>query len=187
MKMKKGLVVVIAVVAALALMGISTYNGLVTKKENVDAKISEIDVQLKRRSDLIPNLVNTVKGYMKHEQSIIDSVTEARSAMVNATNTKDKLEANSKLSDAINNLYVVVENYPDLKANTNFINLQDEIAGTENRIAYARSEYNKAAKDYNTTIKRFPTNVLAGMFNFDKVEYFEATDAEKENVNVNFD
>lgn len=185
--MKKGLVIGIAVIAVLALLGISSYNGLVSKRENVDSKLSEIDVQLKRRSDLIPNLVNTVKGIMKHEQKVVDSVTEARAALVNAGTTAEKLEANSKLTEAINNLYVVVENYPDLKANTNFIALQDEIAGTENRIAYARSEYNKVSKEYNTSIKKFPTSIFAGIFGFEKVDYFEATESEKENVNVNFD
>lgn len=185
--MKKGLIILVAVIIALVLFGVSSYNGLVTKKENVDAKISEIDVQLKRRSDLIPNLVNTVKGIMKHEEKIVNSVTEARSALVNAGTTAEKLEANKKLTEAINNLYVVVENYPDLKANTNFIQLQDEIAGTENRIAYARSEYNKAAKDYNTSIKKFPMNIFANTFGFEKVDYFETTEAEKENVNVNFE
>ena len=185
--MKKGLVIGIVVVVILALLGISSYNGLVSKRENVDAKLSEIDVQLKRRSDLIPNLVNTVKGIMKHEQAVVNSVTEARESLVNAGTTAEKLEANSKLTEAINNLYVVVENYPDLKANTNFIQLQDEIAGTENRIAYARSEYNKVSKEYNTSIKKFPTSIFAGIFGFEKAQYFEATDTEKENVNVNFD
>ena len=185
--MKKGLIIAIIIDAILLISGISTYNSLITQKETVDSKISEIDVQLKRRSDLIPNLVNTVKGLMKHEKSIVDSVTEARSALVNASSTAEKLEANTKLTEAINNLYVVVENYPDIKANANFISLQDEIAGTENRIAYARSEYNKVAKEYNTKVKRFPTNIFANILGFDKVEYFEATGAEKEPVNVNFD
>ena len=140
--MKKALIAVIAVVVIVIALFASTYNGLVTKSENVKEKESSIDVQLKRRADLIPNLINTVKGYMKHEQSVIDSVTSAREKMVNANNVGDKINANNELTTALNNLYVVVENYPDLKASSNFTQLQDELAGTENRIATARRDYN---------------------------------------------
>lgn len=189
--MKKGLLGIIGVVVAIiviivALFG-STYNGIVAKSENVKEKESSINVQLKRRTDLIPNLISTVKGYMKHEQSIIDSVTSARAKMVNANNVSDKMAANNELTTALNNLYVVVENYPDLKASANFTQLQDELAGTENRIATARRDYNSAVKDYNGTIKRFPTNLIAGMFGFNEKEYFEVEDSVKNVPEVYFE
>ncbi len=185
--MKKVLIAVIAVVVIVIALFASTYNGLVTKSENVKEKESSIDVQLKRRADLIPNLINTVKGYMKHEQSVIDSVTTAREKMVNANNVGDKINANNELTTALNNLYVVVENYPDLKASSNFTQLQDELAGTENRIATARRDYNSAVKEYNGAIKKFPTNLIAGMFGFDEKEYYEAEESAKDVPKVSFE
>ena len=185
--MKKGLIVIIAIVLAIIVIFGSTYNGLVTKHENVKEKESSINVQLKRRADLIPNLINTVKGYMKHEQSVVDSVTSAREKMVNSSNTGDKINANNELTKALNNLYVVVENYPDLKASNNFTQLQDELAGTENRIATARRDYNSAVKEYNGTIKKFPTNLVANLFGFNEEKYFEAEDSVKDVPNVSFE
>ena len=188
--MKKGLITgAIIVGAILLLVGMfsSAYNGLVSKEEEVEGKLADISVQLERRADLIPNLVSTVKGYASHEQSVIDSVTKARENLVNADDAEEMAEANQELTTALNNLFVIVENYPDLKANTNFIQLQDELAGTENRIAVARSDYNDAVKDYNKTIKSFPKNILAGMFGFEEKEYFEAKDSSNEVPEVSFE
>lgn len=188
--MKKGLVtigIIIGVIVLLVIMFSGTYNGLVGKGEEVDNKLADISVQLERRADLIPNLVSTVKGYASHEQSAIDSVTEARSNLVNATNVEEKVKANETLTTALNNLFVIVENYPDLKANTNFIQLQDELAGTENRIAVARKDYNEAVKSYNKEIKSFPKNIIANMFGFEVKEYFEAKESANEVPNVSFE
>ena len=175
--MKKGLIgggIIVGIILLLVVMFSSTYNGLVSKEEEVEGKLADISVQLERRADLIPNLVSTVKGYTSHEQNIIDSVTKARENLVNADDAEEMAEANQQWTAALNNLFVIVENYPELKSNTNFIQLQDELAGTENRIAVARSDYNDVVKDYNKTIKSFPKNILAGMFGFEKAEYFEA-------------
>ena len=188
--MKKGLIIggsIVGVILLLVVMFSSTYNGLVSKEEEVEGKLADISVQLERRADLIPNLVSTVKGYTSHEQNIIDSVTKARQNLVNADDAEEMAEANQQLTTALNNLFVIVENYPELKSNTNFIQLQDELAGTENRIAVARSDYNDAVKDYNKTIKSFPKNILAGMFGFEEKEYFEAKDSSNEVPEVSFE
>lgn len=188
--MNKGLtigIVVIAIVAVLGIFCVSTYNGLVDKSEEVDKKYADISVQLERRADLIPNLVSTVKGYVAHEESAIEAVTSSREKLINANSTSEKAEANQELTSSLNNLFAIAENYPDLKANTNFINLQDELAGTENRIAVARKDYNDVVGDYNKQIKKFPTSIFAGMFNFDKKEYFEAKDSANEVPNVSFE
>ena len=187
--MKKGLIVggvIVGVIVVLIMMFASTYNGLVSKEEEVEGKLADISVQLERRTDLIPNLVSTVKGYAAHEQAIIDSVTSARDSLLNAKNAEEMAEANAELTTALNNLLVIVENYPDLKANTNFIQLQDELAGTENRISVARQDYNDAVKSYNKAIKSFPKNILAGMFGFEEKEYFEAKDSSSEVPEVSF-
>lgn len=180
-------IIIIAILVVLIMILGSLYNGLVSKEEKVETELSNISVQLERRADLIPNLVNTVKGYASHEQSIINSVTTAREKLVNANGVEEKAEANQELTTALNNLLVIVENYPDLKANTNFIQLQDELAGTENRIAVARIDYNNAVNDYNKSIKSFPQNILAGMFGFEKKEYFEAKDNSNEVPDVSFE
>ena len=188
--MKKGLItggIIIGVIAVLVVMFASSYNGLVSKEEEVEVKLADISVQLERRADLIPNLVNSVKGYMSHEQSIIDSVTKARENLVKADDADEMAEANQELTTALNNLFVIVENYPELKSNTNFIQLQDELAGTENRIAVARNDYNDAVKDYNKTIKKFPKNILAGMFGFEEKEYFEANVSSSDVPEVSFE
>ena len=132
-------------------------------------------------------MVNTVKGYMEHEENVINSVTKARENLVNAKDLDEKSTANEELTSALNNLFVIVENYPDLKANTNFINLQDELAGTENRIAVSRKDYNDAVKEYNITIKKFPKNMIAGMFGFETKDYFEAKETSLEVPNVSFE
>ena len=181
------LICIIAVVVIIVIALISSYNGMVTKRENVDNSLSNLDVMLQRRADLIPNLVSTVKGYTNHEDEIIEKITDARQNLLNANSIEEKASANNALSDSLNALMVVVENYPDLKASANFVQLSDELAGTENRIAVARRDYNEAVKSLNTTIQRFPNNMLAGMFGFKKATYFEADEKSAEVPSVNFD
>ena len=184
--MKKSTIIIIAVVVVLVLGFIGSYNGLVSLKANVDEQYANISTQLQRRNDLIPNLVNTVKGYTSHENEAIDSVTEARAKLAGATTVEEAAAADAELTNALSRLLVVVENYPTLKADTQFTALQDELAGTENRIAVARKDYNGAVKKYNTKIKKFPTVLIANMFGFDEFSYFEAA-AGAENVpEVNF-
>lgn len=181
-----GLIVVIAIVVLIGIMVMSSYNEIVSLSEDVDSKYATIDTYLQRRADLIPNLVSTVKGYVQHEEKIINSITEAREKMTSARSLSDKAEANDELTTALNNLMVVVENYPDLKASQNFIQLSDELAGTENRIATARKDYNDAVQKYNAKIKKFPTKMIAGMFNFDAKDYFQASEGSKEVPSVQF-
>ena len=168
------IILIVVAVLAVALVGytVKSYNGLVTLKQEVTQKESDIQTTLQRRADLIPNLVNTVKGYASHEESIMKEVSDARAALVGANNTGDQLAANEQMTSALNRLLAIAENYPDLKANTNFIQLQDELSGTENRITQARRAYNDAVKTYNTKIQRFPTSLIAGIFNFEAFDYF---------------
>lgn len=180
------LIVIIAIVVIIIAAIAGGYNGLVGKKENVDTQMSNLDVMLQRRADLIPNLVNTVKGYTSHETEIINSITDARAKLVGSSTIQDKANANQELSTALNALMVVVENYPDLKSSQNFIQLSDELAGTENRIATARRDYNESVKTYNTSIKKFPTNIMASIFNFEQATYFEATEASQQVPSVQF-
>ncbi len=187
--MKKSYIIIIVIVGIVLLLGfysISSYNGLVSLKESVDEASSEIDNQLERRADLIPNLVNTVKGYVTHEEEVINNITKARANLIGAESITDKAEANQELDQALNALLVIVENYPDLKANQNFISLQDELAGTENRIANARRNYNENVKNYNQNIKRFPKNIIASMFNYEEASYFEVDESKKDVPNVDF-
>ncbi|CAH0165575.1 MULTISPECIES: LemA family protein [Priestia] len=179
-------IVVILGLGIVVIYGVSSYNSLVSAQEDVDNKFSQIDNQLKRRSDLIPNLVETVKGYAKHEQEAIDSVTQARAQLAGAKTPEDKADANQQLSGALNRLLVVVEKYPDLKANENFRSLMDSLEGTENRLAVARKDYNDEVAKYNKSVKRFPKSMLAGMFGFEKKPYFEVTNEEKEAPKVDF-
>lgn len=188
--MKKGLkigLIVGGIAILLVMLFASSYNGLVVQSENVDSKLANISVQLERRADLIPNLVNTVKGYASHESKIIEAIASSREKLLNADTAEEMAIANEEFNTALNNLLVIVENYPDLKANTNFIQLQDELAGTENRIAVARNDYNDAVKSYNLEIKKFPKNIMAAMFGFDEAEYFEAKDSSNEVPNVSFE
>ncbi len=188
--MKKGtigLIIGLGLVIIVVISLVGGYNGLVTKQENVDNSYANLDVMLQRRADLIPNLISTVKGYATHETEVIEKVTEARTKLVNANNVDEKSEANNELTTSLSALMVIVENYPDLKASTNFAQLSDELAGTENRIAVARKDYNDVAKSFNTSIKRFPNNLLAGMFGFEKAEYFQASEKSAEVPNVSFE
>jgi len=180
----KVLIVIGAIVLLLVLIIGGTYNGLVNRREEVNGARSEIDNQLKRRSELIPNLVSTVKAYAKHEEEVFANVTEARTKLMNAGSTEAKLEANEEMSAAITRILAIAEAYPELKANENFLNLQHELAGTANRISTAVRDYNKSAQNYNASIKRFPTVIFANMFGFDEVNYYEVPEEQKENPNV---
>lgn len=155
------LITVIAIIAIIVMFLVGSYNGLVSKSEAVDTELSNLDVMLQRRADLIPNLVNTVKGYTTHETEIINSITDAREKLINSNSLEEKSNANNELTSSLNALMVVVENYPDLKSSQNFIQLSDELAGTENRVAVARRDYNSAVKNYNLKVKTFPGNILA--------------------------
>ena len=179
-----GILVLIILVPLLYLKG--TYNSLVTLDEGVKAAWAQVENQLQRRFDLIPNYVETVKGYAKHEKEVFIKVTEARSRVAGAASIGDKIGANNQLSSALARLLVVVERYPELKANTNFIRLQDELAGTENRIAVERRRYNEAVKVLNIKIRRFPTNMIAGMFGFEKATFFEVPKERQEVPKVKF-
>ena len=184
---KAGIFVVIGVVI-LAIAGflIGKYNGMVGMSEKVDAKWANIDTQLQRRADLIPNLVSSVQGFMTHEQDAIAKVTEARTKLMNASTPAEKGEADNQLTGALNNLLVLAENYPDLKANENFTTLMDELAGTENRIATARKDYNDEVKEFNTMIKKFPDSLIGKMFGFGEKEYFKANEGANEVPKVEF-
>lgn len=178
------IILVIVVVAAVAIIGM--YNGLIKLKNRVDEAWSDIDVQLKRRYDLIPNLINTVKGYATHEKELFERVTLARTAAMSAGSANEKAEAENMLSGTLKSLFAVSENYPELKANQNFLELQRELTDTEDKIQASRRFYNGNVRDFNTKIETFPTNILAGMMNFAKREFFEAKESEKENVKVEF-
>ncbi len=176
----------IIVVGVLALLFIGMYNGLVTSKNRVDEAWSDIDVQLKRRYDLIPNLINTVKGYATHEKNLLEEITAARTAAMGAQSPGQKEQAENMLSGTLKSLFAVSENYPDLKANQNFLELQRELADTEDKIQSSRRFYNGNVRDFNTKIETFPTNIFAKMLNFTKRAFFAADEVEKENVNVQF-
>lgn len=181
-----GIILVVAIFVILGIILIANYNSLVSASEEVDNKFATIDTYLQRRADLIPNLVNTVKGYAAQEQEIVETITEAREKMIGATSIFEKSEANEELTRALNSLMIIVENYPDLKSSQNFIQLSDELAGTENRIATARRDYNEAVKEYNLKIKKFPTGVLANMLGYEAKEYFIASEESQEVPNVQF-
>ncbi len=162
------------------------YNTLVTEEEAVDASWSEVENQLQRRNDLVPNLVKTVQGYAAHEKEVLTEVTDARSRVAGAGTPAETIAASNQLSGALSRLLVTVERYPDLKANQNFIRLQDELAGTENRIAVARMRYNESVRGFNTTAKKFPTNLYAGTMGFEARPYFEAPEEAKAVPEVQF-
>lgn len=162
------------------------YNGLVTAKLRVTEALSQIDILLKRRTDLIPNLIETVKGYAKHEKGLMEEVTKARTDLMHARSTEKKAEANNMLSDTLKSLFAVAENYPNLKANENFAKLQDELSDTENKISYSRQFYNSNVLDYNTKIAIFPNSMIASVFGFKPETFFAATEEEKKNVKVSF-
>lgn len=187
----KGLIVVLVVIVLIALIFFGQYvgvkNTLVTKNEAVKAAWSQVDIVLQRRADLIPNLVETVKGYAKQEQTVFGDIAKARSALLSAGTPQDKIAANQQLDGALGRLLLIVENYPQLKSNENFLRLQDELAGTENRIAVERKRYNDTLQDYNTYIQKFPQSLFAGMAGFKPNDaYFRATEGSREAPKVNF-
>lgn len=174
--------IVIGVLVVLALFIWFTYNALVTLKIRVDEAWSDITVQLKRRADLIPNLINTVKGYAKHEKGVFEAVTEARSAVVNAGSPKEAAKADNMLTDALKSVFAVAEAYPDLKASQNFSELQQELVDTEDKIQAARRFYNTGVRDLNTKIQLFPNNIFAGMLGFKEREFFDVDESERKTV-----
>ncbi len=179
--------IIIAIIVVLLIVIVGMYNGLVTSRNKVKNAWSQIDVQLQRRFDLIPNLVDSVKGYMKHEEGVLAKVTELRTSWANATTIGEKAELDNQLSGALKTIMAVSENYPDLKANQNFSELQEELRNTENKISYSRQFYNDSVTMYNTKLQLFPTNIIAGMFNFTAEELFKAeSDEARKNVRVDF-
>ena len=178
--------IILGIVVLLVLFFISTYNGLVKLRNMVKDQWSQIDVLLKRRADLIPNLVETVKGYAKHESGTLEAVIAARNKAVSATTTEDEMKANGELSGALNKLFALAESYPDLKANTNFLDLQNNLKETEDKISYARQFYNDAVLKYKNKLEIFPSNIVAGIFSFKPEPFFEAVGEERENPKVKF-
>ena len=176
----------LGLIGALILWFIGVYNSLIKFRNRTDEAWSDIDVQLKRRYDLIPNLVNTVKGYADHEKEVLEKVTEARTRAMGAQNPEDKAQAENMLTGALKSLFAVAENYPDLKASQNFLELQRELSDTENKIQAARRFYNGNVRDFNTKTQTFPNNMIIGMFGFKKYDFFEAEGDEKEVVEVKF-
>ena len=179
------LYIILAIIIVVILWLVALYNGLIRLKNRVDEAWSDIDVQLKRRYDLIPNLIETVKGYAKHEKETLDSVIKARNSAMN-TQGADKAKAENALSETLKSIFALSESYPDLKANQNFLQLQDELSDTANKIQAARRFYNTNVRDFNTKIQIFPNNIAAGMLKFNAYEFFEADEKEKENVKVKF-
>jgi LemA protein len=193
--MKKSTIIILVIIAVVAIWAFTGYNGLVSMDENVSGQWANVETAYQRRADLIPNLVNTVKGYAAHEQTTLEGVVKARSEAtqlkVDATDlTPEKLAAYQKaqgaVTSALGKLLAITENYPDLKANQNFLELQSQLEGTENRINVARTNFNNAAKEYNTAIRRFPRNVIAGLFGFEKRAYFEAAEGASQAPQVQF-
>ena len=179
-------IIIVVVLVLLALYVIVSYNGLVSLRNRIENAWAQIDVQLKRRYDLIPNLVETVKGYAAHERETLDAVIQARNAGMNAQGPHDQAAAENQITGALKSLFALSEAYPDLKANQNFSQLQEELTGTEGRIAYARQFYNDTVYRYNTKVQSFPANVLAGMFRFQEREYFQADDESRGPTQVSF-
>lgn len=180
------LAIIVVILVVLAVMLVPKYNKFVNLEENVDQSYAQVETQLQRRIDLIPNLVNTVKGYASHEKEVIKDISDARAKLSGARGPEEQAAADGELQNALGRLLVVVENYPDLKANQNYTQLMDELAGTENRIGVARKDYNDVVADYNRQIKRFPGKIVASMFGFDKKEYFKANAAANEAPEVDF-
>ncbi|ARF16755.1 LemA family protein [Sporosarcina ureae] len=185
-KLAGPLIAIIVLVIIAAIMIVPSYNKLVNLEEDVDQSYAQIETQLQRRVDLIPNLVNTVKGYASHEKEVLENIANARSKMAGAQGPEELAAADSELSSALSRLLVVVENYPDLKANQNFQQLMDELAGTENRIAVARKDYNDVVSVFNRTVKRFPGKIVASIFGFDEKEYFKAVEGAQQPPSVDF-
>ncbi len=179
--------IVLGVAALLLAYFWSLYNGLVTLKTQIEEAWSQIDIQLKRRADLIPNLVSTVKGYAKHEKTVFSDVTKARSALMGAKSLPAKAEASDMLTGALGKLFAIAENYPQLKANENFVHLQKELSDTEDKVAYSRQYYNSVVNDYNIRIRTFPNTLFNEMLGFLEKEFFAAHEAERKSVKVSFE
>jgi len=179
-------IILVVIIIVIVVYFISIYNSLVNLRNRVKNAWSQVDVQLKRRTDLIPNLVETVKGYAKHEKTVFENVTKARSSLMNAQTVKESAEANNMLTDALKSLFAVAENYPDLKASQNFMDLQGQLSETEDKIAYSRQFYNDTVMMYNNKCQMFPSNLVANQFNFQEAEFFEIAEAEKEVPKVEF-
>src|SRR4051812_31173718 len=180
------IIVIVAIVVVVLLVFVFQYNGLVRLRNRIDNAWSQIDVQLQRRHDLIPNLVETVKGYAAHEKETLERVVQARNQAVSAQGPAAQGQAENVLTGALRQLFAVAEAYPDLKANQNFLNLQEELTSSEDRVAYARQFYNDTVLSYNTQTQKFPTVILAGMFNFDKREFFDAAPEDTATPQVSF-
>lgn len=179
--------IILAIVAIIVIAFIAIYNKLVTARQRVKNGWGQIDVQLQRRFDLIPNLVDTVKGYMAHESSVLEKVTELRTSWANAKTVAEKMEISNQLSDTLKTIMEVSENYPDLKANQNFMSLQEELTNTENKISYSRQFYNDTVTRYNTMLETFPSNLVASMFHFEAEKLFEVDNpSARQNVKVDF-
>lgn len=182
-----GVIILLAIIAVLVLWAVAMYNSLVRYRNEIQNSWAQIDVQLKRRTDLIPNLVETVKGYAAHERETLEKVIQARNMAVNATNLDDRMAGENMLTGALKSLFAVAEQYPDLKANQNFLALQEELTSTENKVAFARQFYNDRVLAYNNQRETFPSNIVAGMFNFEQKPYFEVVaPAEREAPKVSF-
>ncbi len=179
--------ILIGIAVLIVIYLVATYNGFVVLKTRIEEALSGIDIQLKRRADLIPNLVETVKGYAKHEKSVFENVTRARSLLMKAETLPEKAQANDMLTSALKSLFAVAEAYPQLRASENFQELQRQLEDTEDKIAYSRQFYNSNVLDYNTKVKTFPSNLIAQMFNFKEVEFFEAEEEERKGVKVKFE
>ena len=179
-------IIVIAVIVLIILWIISTYNSLVVLRNRVKDQWAQIDVQLKRRFDLIPNLVETVKGYTKHESETLENVIKARNTYLSATTPEGQMEADGELTKAVSKLFALTESYPDLKANTNFMSLQGQLEETENKISSARQFYNDTVLKYNNKVEVIPSNIVASLFHFEKEPFFKANEQERENVQVKF-
>ena len=179
-----GILVLVVVIPFFYFKG--TYNSLVSMDESVKAAWAQVENQLQRRYDLIPNYVETVKGYASHEKEVFIKVTEARAKVAGARSISEQIQTNNELTSALSRLLLVVERYPELKANANFMRLQDELAGTENRIAVERRRFNEAVREYNTRIRSFPTNVVAGLFGFERATFFEVPEERQEAPKVKF-
>lgn len=184
--MKIALIIILAIVVLIVLYVISTYNALVTLRNKVRDGWSQIDVVLKNRCDLIPNVVETVKGYAKHEKETLDAVINARNKAVSATTKEDEIKANGEVTQALSRLFALTESYPDLKANENFINLQNKLDEVEEKIRFARQFYNDTVLTYRNKLEMFPSNIVANMFGFKPEAFFEATEEERKNVQVKF-
>lgn len=185
--MKKFFIVLAVIIVLIVLSFVSVYNGIVAKHETITAKWAQVENQLQRRNDLIPNLVNSVKGYAAHEKTLFEDVTNARSQWAKANTVDEKVNAASAVDSALSRLLLVVENYPILKADQTFLALMDELAGTENRIAVERMRYNESVRDYNVTVRMFPGNIIAGMFGYKTAtEYFKAEEKAKAVPEVKF-